>query len=422
MKPNKENYKIFYLEPYVYVFVDQTSTLLYDTSTGSMLDVKNSPDVLRTLKKTVRKKTLRSVRLSTSLLNHSTELAQFIDRVKNEYMGDLLNENHFKKKPAHLIPYARLQRDIKRLNKSSPEQRGLKLQSYIHELFIFINYHHNLERKKYRDAHKQFPYTIYKNSNAHLSFSEISKLLSELPGSALSTINILGGELFKHPEINKILDFLNRLKYKKRFYIRLSDWNSYSEKYEVANLENTEIEIFTDSAVDVEQLDMSLATLAGKSYIYSFLVESEDNISNVMNVMNKRSITNFKFRPFFNGMNLKFFEDNVFTTKEDLREQKIAEKTLLARLVMNPVNFGKLYILPDGEVHSNLNRQCVGNIKIDSPKQIVLKILDQEKSWTRTRKNVMPCKSCRFHALCPPITNYEYTLGKYNLCDIKKNV
>lgn len=88
----------------------------------------------------------------------------------------------------------------------------------------------------------------------------------------------------------------------------------------------------------------------------------------------------------------------------------------MARQVINPFNFGKLYILNDGSAYANLNRARIGNIKTDSLKSLVLKILEREKSWTRTRKHVTPCKSYRFNALCPPIANYEYVLGKYNVC------
>ena len=46
------------------------------------------------------------------------------------------------------------------------------------------------------------------------------------------------------------------------------------------------------------------------------------------------------------------------------------------------------------------------------------KEIHESKNWFRTRSKVKPCKSCIYNALCPPISNYEYYLKEYNLCNI----
>ena len=46
--------------------------------------------------------------------------------------------------------------------------------------------------------------------------------------------------------------------------------------------------------------------------------------------------------------------------------------------------------------------------------------MDKGKSWWKLRTNIKPCNNCLYNLLCPPISNYEYVIGKYNLCNIKK--
>ncbi|MBE9468407.1 MAG: hypothetical protein IMY72_08845 [Bacteroidetes bacterium] len=40
------------------------------------------------------------------------------------------------------------------------------------------------------------------------------------------------------------------------------------------------------------------------------------------------------------------------------------------------------------------------------------------KNWFKLRTNTKPCCNCLYNTLCPPISNYEYALGKYNLCNV----
>jgi pseudo-rSAM protein len=75
-----------------------------------------------------------------------------------------------------------------------------------------------------------------------------------------------------------------------------------------------------------------------------------------------------------------------------------------------------LTVLSNKKVYANLNNPGIEILGRDDILDIVYKEMHKGKSWTKIRKYVTPCKSCVFNALCPPISNYEYTLGKYDLC------
>ena len=87
---------------------------------------------------------------------------------------------------------------------------------------------------------------------------------------------------------------------------------------------------------------------------------------------------------------------------------------------INKNNFGKLVVFSDGEVHANVNKKSLGNINDIDFHDLIFSELSGDESWKSVRMNAPTCKDCMYNCLCPPISNYEYTIGKNNLCNILK--
>jgi len=86
---------------------------------------------------------------------------------------------------------------------------------------------------------------------------------------------------------------------------------------------------------------------------------------------------------------------------------------------MNKHDFGKLHIMPDGNVYANVNHPVLGNIYADGINKIVRKEIEEGISWFRIR-NQAPCNDCIYQWLCPPPSNYEIAIGRTNLCHVKQ--
>ncbi|MCP4215963.1 MAG: hypothetical protein GY765_15020, partial [bacterium] len=117
--------------------------------------------------------------------------------------------------------------------------------------------------------------------------------------------------------------------------------------------------------------------------------------------------------------NASFFESSVYSSKEDIIEDRPTMKEILARQVLNTSYFKRLIISCDKKIRTNPNRAACGVLGKGHIADALFKELNHGQSWTRLRKNVNPCKSCVYHALCPPISNYEHVLDKNNLCHVK---
>ncbi|NIR10843.1 MAG: hypothetical protein GTN82_35945, partial [Candidatus Aminicenantes bacterium] len=174
--------------------------------------------------------------------------------------------------------------------------------------------------------------------------------------------------------------------------------------------------------VESEKLKIALDSAAAvdmKTNIM-FIIQSETDFEKAQALISKFQIEQPSFIPLYNGNNLCLFEDNIYIDKNDLEANKILLKDIYARGAINPMNFGRLFIFPDSRVYSNVNASCLGILGKHTIYEIIFREMNNGKSWRRIRKHVMPCKKCVFERLCPPISNYNYAIKKYNLCHIWK--
>ena len=129
-------------------------------------------------------------------------------------------------------------------------------------------------------------------------------------------------------------------------------------------------------------------------------------------------IENSSFSPFFNGDNLKFFKENVFLDKADVFDNKPELKDIYANQIINKQQFGRLTILNNESMYANVNEKKLGILGKDSIYDVIYSEIKSVTNWRKVRKNIEPCKNCIYECLCPPVSNYEFVIGKNNLCNI----
>lgn len=123
-----------------------------------------------------------------------------------------------------------------------------------------------------------------------------------------------------------------------------------------------------------------------------------------------------KFFPFYNKKNRDFFEKYVFLSTEEILQNIKVIQQIHQNSLLNKYFFGKLTIMADGNIYTDINGSSIGNIDNITLLEAVYKALALKKSsWMKIRVNGK-CGKCLFQFLCPPISNYEYALGKYGIC------
>lgn len=125
------------------------------------------------------------------------------------------------------------------------------------------------------------------------------------------------------------------------------------------------------------------------------------------------------YYPYFTGCNKEFCVDQLKFNLDDLLAQELDEVSVFSRKLINSNFYGRLSILPNGEIFSCFNRNLLGNILIDMMKNIVLKEMMDNRNWFFTRKHVDSCSNCKYNILCPPISDFEIFMNFFAFCEFK---
>ena len=170
-------------------------------------------------------------------------------------------------------------------------------------------------------------------------------------------------------------------------------------------------------ASEVETIENIISkTIQTPNIAYNFFIYSDECFEEIQNLYTKFEFVNYRLLPYFNGSNIDFLKSNVSFTKENISELGLTMKDILIREKLNESFFGRLYIQTDGTVYSNLNFDQLGNIYDNSMLKMIFKEVNQVKSWSFLRKDISPCNNCLYKNLCPPISNLELYMKKFNFC------
>lgn len=147
---------------------------------------------------------------------------------------------------------------------------------------------------------------------------------------------------------------------------------------------------------------------------YSFIVETEDDFDRMSELTSISSALDYKIFPTYNGCNKEFITPLISISEEELLSQGPDKREIFIHQSLNVFDFGKLYVLPNGEIRTNMIAQSHWSIFKDKPKDIVYIELTEGDFWLKTR-DCQPCSQCVYQYLCPNYSNYEQLIGQ-TLC------
>lgn len=393
-----------YLEPYTNVFFSNGKVLVYNTIDGSSIIVEDEKNI-ELLAQLTEDDNLYCVLLEMNQLNDPI-ISEFITSLQNTFMGDVVRQSLVKSKPHQLTPILNFQRDLDRFKKKLYTSIGDDVMKYLFELSIYINGNskHNL-----KNINKQLSFPIAESAS-NIPIEYIRKISNELQANTFGNINILGGDISTHPELEMILDILEELNMKKTLHIYYQD-----ELLDISGRKNFEIKFHIDYPIKKE---VDFLLLKSMGIHFCFVIQSIEDLKITETIVKENRLVNHSFEPYYNGTNIEFFEDNIYMNEEDILEVKPNQNDIFSNMKINKNNFGKLVVLSNGEVYANINKNLLGNIKDSTFHSLIFTELCGNDSWKDVRRKVDSCISCVYNCLCPPLSNYEYFLGRNNLCNI----
>jgi len=412
----------FSLETYVHIALKRDMLLLYNSLTGKILEYQreNNEPVFHLVKKLRSAKNLLVVRLSGKDLEEPC-LARFIHETQDYYMGELIDCAYSTGKPVQMMPVVSVKKGVKTLGNNSMRSLGEGVMKYLTRVSIYINNACGQGCSICRAAYKQFPScTTAGRPGSELDLALIRKLFAELTGTYLVQLNILGGNIFRYSRFEELLSIIGEHPAHKTFYSHYlnlvsQEGHTYLNRL-TGRLSNLKIGItfpldeprMRDALVAIEKAGLR------SQFVFSFKNEAEFERAEA--VANQYGLTNLDFQPLFDGNNLQFFENHVFSSRQEILEVRPQLNDILANQTLNRIDFGGLTLFNDGTVFANLNATRLGRLDNDSLYDILCKEMVKGRSWLKTRRKVEPCKNCTFQALCPPLNNYSYAIGRNDLC------
>jgi len=275
----------------------------------------------------------------------------------------------------------------------------------------------------FENSSKQF-LSCKNTPKSELKFSSIKKFIDPIfsNNSSIKRISILGGNVFEWKELSYLSEYLienGRMSdCKISIYVNFCDIKD--EYCEIEFLQNINLVIIAFPNDDLGRLNLFIDKLKTKGIDISlcFVIQNTKDFERIEYGFQNKYDLLLSFFPYFNKTNDNFFKENIFIDLPDLFQSNMPMEEISKKNKINPSNFGQLVINNDGDVYDNLNFPPIGNIYNDNIFQIIHKEIDGQLRWFDLRRNAIPCSSCLYSFLCPPISNYEYVLNKYNLCNV----
>jgi pseudo-rSAM protein len=317
-------------------------------------------------------------------------------------------------KPIQLLPYLKIHNDVKFLLKNENELIGNHILENLYEITIYLANTCDTECDICNDGYKQFICCNKRFNNSDIDLNELWHTFYQLKNQPVN-INIIGNI----KSINDILDRYNPNDFSFMSFSWYTHVLNIPDNFElIKRFNNLNVSVIISNPSDEKCVDKLKFILKNDFKLkFYFIIQSDDSLNQANDLIHKLNISDYVFQPFYNGSNYDFFMSNVFNSKKDIQNHKVSFKDILINEKININYFGRLIITNTGDIFTSFYNKKIGSIK-DDIKSVILKELKENTNWRTLRRDYIPCKSCTYNLLCPPISNIEKALKKNNLCTI----
>lgn len=406
-----EKNKWFYLEPYTYINVNSSKVLIYNTLDSTAI-IHDHPEIIDIIKSLGIEANCGVIELNENQLkNESIKL--FLRDILQNYMGDLIDTSLSPNKPIQMFPKLNLQFSKDRIQGKNKYESQIDLSS-IHEITLFLNG----DRNKINNILRWEQYPIgFESDGRELDLDNLIKFIDPLLNVGPRVIRLSGYDIMKYKKFDNLLNYLNAFPCKIYLSIDYDNIDIEFLKKLITKSLFIQLVIKNPSRVNLGNLLFEeLRDLISKCE-FNFLLESENDSITSENIVKELKISEYRYFPIYNQKNIAFFRDNVFLNEKDILSTTISMQGIFTNQALNYYNFGKLSILPDGNVYAPGTNFVLGNIESESLFDVIFNEMFKGSSWLHIRDQE-PCEGCLFQWLCPPPSVYEKVIGKANLCNV----
>lgn len=407
--------KYLILSPDTFLWFNDKQGIFYNCKTQSSLLFDCNPLILKYCLLINNYSNMYSVEIDENDENDS-HFCIWTGRIINYHVGKIVTLSKDDKKPFSFPPILNLRNEAEERQMDNANYRPTNIVNNFHEITFLLGGERLKEEET--DYYKQIPYPI--NSDICLNLDSIYSFLDTTNIRKLHQVNIISNSFENYPDFKSLLETLPRYNIPITYFVKGGNANIIDFFLQHSQIENVSIELYF---TDVEHLQIIENLLAPKgiNYKWIFLLKKTEDLDTFQNIIELYGITKYRMVPVIidNKSNSEFFRDYVFISQEELSELSLTKRNIFCNQVLNSNFFGKLYVTPNKKVYANLNGDALGTLEEDALYLIRKEIINEKSFWKYTREKSDPCNKCIYRALCPPPSNYEFYLNRFDLCTVK---
>ncbi|MEI6456276.1 MAG: TIGR04150 pseudo-rSAM protein [bacterium] len=400
-----------YLEPFVHLTIRGDQILLYNTLNHKMLLVKGKPAITGLCRSLLKPGNGSVIKIETAELS-KREISSFISDLQKNFMGDLLRPSWSEKKPVMISPKPLIKKD-----KTGYPRPASDL---LRDITIHLSSGNSGVIRQYNLAFRQFTFPLFMNGKKkELDPGILRSILSETRSYPRLSLNFVTEDLLQYSHAGDLLSQIEHSGHRIRFYTFPVSLNSGIFKNLPKEAGFTFLLTYPFDTEKINRVWEEVKDTKNRIKLeWHFIVQDSHELTEANRLIHLLNLRNSFFKPYFNRLNNDFFRDYIFITEEDLHSSHPDQQQIFARKMINETDWGKVILIPGGKLYANINDQPLGNLKQNSLEYLANMELEKGTSWKRIRPGVTPCKKCLFELLCPPVSNYELVMRKFNLCHL----
>lgn len=403
-----EQMRWLYLEPYTFFNFNGKSALLFNELNNAYLEYENIEDevFLYLCEQLSNNENNYCIPIEKKYLTNFF-FNEFIRDLKRTYSGDFVYASSLGK-PFITKPQIFVNNSIEYLKRDSFFSIGYKSKLYLVELTIHTGSYELKNKCK----------GVFSNYNKTLNKSTINKIFDKLSHEVFEYRNLRSINLICYPntEMLSLIDFIKNVSshFDTTIHMELSHYLVLDKRIHYDNLKYN---LYIDSKMEMNQL-LNKSFLLNENISLCIFVNDEELLSIALTLCDSLH-NHIEIIPQYIN-NIEFFNKNVFLSKDDIfNNQSLTIHKILTNGLLNRIYWGKLVVNSNGNIcpHNSIISSNL-NIIHNSLDEAILDELNGSMTWFLKRNDVKPCKDCLYCLLCPPISEYELELGRFNLCNI----
>lgn len=379
----------FSLKPYVYPVVKDTNVLLLNTRDMNAIISNNDPTVAGLIRELLVPAAFGVVEVSEESETYRKEKA-FIDKVCDHQMGTMTRVEKGMKRPVVMTPYHFRMHSV---TKGEIRKSG-------NNLTLFIDNECSLDCTLCPVYFRQFKCCNKQGDTSFMDTRLIRDILEDVSKYDSFIINVCGGDITLHPDIEDIVTMLNASPVKTRYHVYYKNLDSNTKKM----LDPKETVVIVDFP-----MEKKLSINSEDGYTFNFVIKNQEELEACRQCVKVLGIEMFYISIVDTGNHSGFLKENVFLLQDGFSCGAASIPYRERIRIVNNHYFYRTFVLPNGDVCGSPEGSPVANLYRNPISFVKDSINNFHASlWDKSRDNAI-CSNCIFHYICPLLSRYDFS-------------